>query len=308
MLIVALLLGLLTMQVACSESAPSEDTQSEAERRLEAGSGSFLFTASPGARDRPVRVWYHIPENLDRDARVVFTMHGSGGTSRGGRSNRDAWAPLADRYGFVVFAPEFSWAYYPTASHYHWGNMHTEEGQPIDESQWAFTTVSGMFDDVQRRFGITTPNYSIYGHSAGAQFVQRMMMFRPDPRIEVYIAANPGNYTMPSMEWEYPYGMDKGNAELNRQTEALLTAALQRPFVLLLGSADTSTELSANNMRPEAMAQGRNRAERADRFFELAREEAEKRNVSFNWVFRVIPDIAHSNTGMAESAVRTLTW
>src|SRR5690606_3468852 len=138
-----------------------------------------------------------------------------------------------------------------------------------------------IFDEARRRFGLTAPTYSIYGHSAGAQFVHRMMIFQPDPRVDVYISANPGSYTMASLNWKYPYGLDKGNEELNRHTESLLRAALQRPFLLLVGTADTATALSSNNMRPEAMAQGKNRFERAHFFFENARQEADQRSLPF---------------------------
>lgn len=291
--------------LAAQEHLPSP---AEADEGLPAGSGSFLFMESPGARDNPVRVWYHIPVNMNSDARVLIAMHGSGGTARGGRGNRDAWAPLADRHGFVVFAPEFSWAEYPSHSHYHWGNMFTEAGDAVDDSLWAFTTVAQIFDEIRRRFGITTPTYTIYGHSAGAQFVHRMMIFKPDSQVDAYIAANPGNYTMPSLDWEYPYGLDKGTPEVNAVTEELLVEALQRPLLLLVGAADTATALSANNMRPEAMAQGPNRLERGKLFFELAGEEAKRRQVPLRWEFRVVPDVRHDNRGMAEAAVRALAW
>jgi pimeloyl-ACP methyl ester carboxylesterase len=285
-------------------------TQPAEPEGLVTGSGSFLFAGSPGARDRPIRVWYHVPEGLDRDARVMFVMHGSGRTGRG---YHEAWVPLAELYRFILFSPEFSRAFYPTNAHYRWGGMFATDddpmdGEPVDESEWAFATVANLFDEVQRRFGITTPFYTIYGHSAGAQFVHRMLLFQPDPRIDVYLSANSGTYTMPSLDWDYPYGLDRGDPEWEGRVDALLAEAFRRRLVLLIGAADTATALSAPNMRPEAQAQGVHRFERAERFFGIARREAEQRGHPFRWSFRVVPETAHSNEGMAESALQALGW
>src|SRR5688572_24135077 len=96
----------VTLAQALLLAAVITASASGAQEKTQAKSGSFVFAGSPAAKDRPIRVWYHIPENLGKDARVIFTMHGSGGTTRPAKSTVDAWAPLADTHKFIVIAPE----------------------------------------------------------------------------------------------------------------------------------------------------------------------------------------------------------
>ncbi|MDZ7757086.1 hypothetical protein [Rhodohalobacter sp.] len=40
-----------------------------------------------------------------------------------------------------------------------------------------------------------------------SQFIHRMVMFKPDARFDLAIAANPGWYTIPDSKQNYPYGI-----------------------------------------------------------------------------------------------------
>jgi poly(3-hydroxybutyrate) depolymerase len=303
------LLVLATFVVACAprparDLPPAlEPTQSVA--RLDVGSGHFVFAGSPATRERPVTVWYHQPAGLNPDARVVIVMHGA---SRNGETYRNAWVDLAVRHRFLLVVPEFSERYYPNAEHYNLGNMFAADGKPIPDSLWSYSAIEPIFDEVKRRSGNRSTRYIIYGHSAGGQFVHRFMMFRPQTRVDTAIAANSGWYTMPTADQAFPYGMKGLDGFQGRSAESWSRAALERPMIVLLGSADTARDQDNLRRTPEAMAQGPHRFARGHAHFEAARREAARLHASFRWRLDTVPGVAHSNARMAPGAVAALGW
>jgi pimeloyl-ACP methyl ester carboxylesterase len=47
---------------------------------------------------------------------------------------------------------------------------------------WALSAIEHLFDAVRQAAGLTTLTYDIIGHSAGGQFVQRLVLFVPGAR------------------------------------------------------------------------------------------------------------------------------
>ena len=52
--------------------------------------------------------------------------------------------------------------------------------------------------------GNTSADYYLFGHSAGAQFVHRLLLMVPDGRYAALVAANAGWYTVPDKSIDYP--------------------------------------------------------------------------------------------------------
>ena len=88
--------------------------------------------------------------------------------------------------------------------------MQTKQGTAIERKKWTFSAIEHIFDDIRARTGSSCEKYSIFGHSAGSQFVHRMVLFRNDLRIEYAVAANAGSYTLPSFETKFPYNRTIG--------------------------------------------------------------------------------------------------
>jgi len=268
------------------------------------GSGSFLFAETPATAESPVPVWYHRPSGLTVDAPILFVMHG---TLRNGEEYRDQWVDLSEAHDFLLVVPEFSHDGWSGSEGYNLGRMQDSEGAVLPEEQWAFTVIEDVFDEVRRRFGSTRESYTIYGHSAGAQFVHRFLLFAPDARFDAAVSANAGWYTMPSDEVAFPYG-------LRTETGAILVSeerirdAVERPVVILLGEEDNDPEASHLRRNEEADAQGLHRFERGHAFFETARERADEFGAAFNWSIQSVPGVGHSNARMAPAAVRALGW
>ncbi len=267
----------------------------EPDARLAPGSGSLQFPFVSGGEARRITVWYHRPASAGADAPVVFVMHGAG---RSGESYRKAWIPFAEKGGFVLLVPEFSRKEFP-GNNYEQGSMVGRDGTRYPESQWTYTAVEDVFDAVRKANGFTAPTYDIYGHSAGGQFLHRLVFFKPNARYRVAVAASAGWYLMPDFEVEYPYGLAGSRVEKGQVAQAF-----GRRVVVLLGGADTDPNHYQLRRTPQAMLQGVNRLERGYAFYERARRAAAELQTPFNWLVEVAPGVPHSNARMAPFAAK----
>ena len=259
---------------------------------VQAGSGSFIHPFAAGA----ITVWYHRPARAGEDAPIVFVLHGVGRNAEGYRAS---WMLLSERGGFVVLAPEFSREEYPDEWRYQHGNRVLRDGTPLPEAQWGFTAIEEIFDAVGRANGFKARTYDIYGHSAGAQFVHRMVLFKPGARYRVAVAANAGWYTLPDFDVPYPYGL--AGAGVDRRA---LEQALGRRLVVLLGDRDTDPGHRTLRRSPEAMRQGAHRFARGGAYFDRARRAAADLKAPLAWSLEVAPGVAHSNPRMAPFAAQ----
>lgn len=247
------------------------------------------------SQGREQRVFLSRPLGLAADRPVVFVMHG---VRRNAEEYRDQWHDLAEEHDFLLVVPEFSARNYPGAESYNLGNLFDDAGRARPESEWSFSRIEPIFDAVRERFGMTDETYAIYGHSAGAQFVHRFVYFVPDARARTAVAANAGWYTMPSFEWNYPYGLEGSGLGF-----VPLFQALERPLTFLLGEADIDPEHPSLRRSPGAMAQGPHRFARGQAFFAAARKAAEASGAQFGWRLATVPGADHDNRLMAPAAV-----
>ncbi len=255
------------------------------------GKGRLMFDRWSGPA---LPIWYHAPATITPETRIVFVMHGM---ARNGDEYRDQWSDLAEQYGFLLLVPTFGNADFPGFESFNYGNVIGPDGARRPPEKWAFTAIERIFDHVKAGTGIATPDYYIYGHSAGAQFVHRLFFFLPEARAGKLISANAGAYMLPEFVTEHPYGL-KGSGV----TEADLKAALRRPVMVLLGEADMDPNHRPLPRTPEAMRQGIHRFSRGLNYFRIASEQTVKLGVPFGWKIATVPGVAHSNTLMAPHA------
>ncbi len=284
----ALLAG-LAMPMATTAAEPAAEPASDLAR------GRFVFSGWEGP---PLPVWYQLPQQVTPDTPVVVVMHG---VNRDADRYRDEWAELALAYRMIVIVPEFSRADFPGSNGYNTGFFAEADGTPRPRSLWSFAAIEPLFDAVRRRFGTTAARYTLYGHSAGAQFVHRFVMFMPEARIEQAITANAGWYTMPDPAAEFPYGI-KG-API---TDHTLEAALGKPLMVLLGTADTDTSDPDLRTTPEANRQGPHRYARGQSFYAQGRELADRWGTPFGWRIEFVPGVGHTNALMAKAAAKIM--
>jgi pimeloyl-ACP methyl ester carboxylesterase len=274
----ALLLAALALPAVAATPVPS-------------GKWSFVFTDRKGQADRPIRVYTYRPRQCDSTCPIQFVLHGQ---SRTASNYRDYWELAADRYGLLIIAPEFSQKEWPKSAAYNLGDT----GAQTDREKWAYSVIEHLFDEM--RDG--QKDYRIFGHSAGAQFVHRLVLLLPDNRASLAIAANSGWYAMP--EWrkekaafKWPHSLvdsPVGEAELRR--------ALSRKLYVVLGEADTKTDDPDLDKAEGSMKQGANRLERGEAFFSAATAAARDLGVKFAWELSYVPGVGHDGAKMSRAA------
>ena len=139
----------------------------------------------------------------------------------------------------------------PTEYEYNAGGVVTSDGKPLPEKLWTYSAIEPLFDDFKERFGSQREPYSIYGHSAGGQFVHTYLLFKPDARVEWAVAANPAFCLVPDSNEAYSFGL-KG-APLPKDA---VKKWLASPTVLLLGDRDLNPRSRPLSNEPLARVQG----------------------------------------------------
>lgn len=241
----------------------------------------------------PVRLF--VPEAVDADTPIVIVMHGA---SREAERYYNDWRTEAVKLGLIVVVPYFSREDFPRSAHYNLGYVfEPETGDQRPAESWTFAMIEPLFDAVVERLGGQQTHYTLFGHSAGSQFLHRFLYYVPDARVKRAIAANAGWYTMPDFGVRYPYGLAESGL-----SEEILAGYFARDLVVLLGAADTLREDEDLRKTPEAELQGPHRFDRGHTFYRVARAKAADLGVEFNWRLQEVPGAGHSNADMTPAA------
>lgn len=216
---------------------------------------------------------------------LLLVFHGTG---RQAAAYRDHATLLADRTCAIVIAPEFDRGRFPRALYQYGGTAREAPGhRTIDLvmplAAWARAAAGG------RALPLV-----LLGHSAGAQFVDRVAAFVATGAAGIIIA-NPSTWVLPSVSVAAPYGFG-GTAS---DTDAAVRAYLAQPVTVLLGTEDTGTKELA--MSPSAMAQGPNRLARGLHVVCMARDMASSHGWPLGWRLAEVPGVGHDAAAMFSS-------
>jgi hypothetical protein len=249
------------------------------------GGGDFVFEHKVGEKVKHIKVYYYAPKELTKNSRIAFVLHGAGRKAEG---YRDEWIQYAKKYNFIVLCPEFSEQDFPGWYAYNGGYIYNyKEKKYSPKEEWAFHVIERLFDFVKEDRKMRVDSYGIFGHSAGAQFVQRMVLFMPEARFSVAIANGAGDYTHPTFDRLFSGGL--GNTIATKQT---VKKAFSKELIILMGSKDL---MSKTMPKSEEQMHKWDRVWRAKIFYKDAKEEAEKLGAEFNWRFQFVPNADHNN-------------
>ncbi|OAJ68970.1 hypothetical protein [Gluconobacter cerinus] len=209
---------------------------------------------------------------------------------RDNEAYRDQSIPLARAVCGVIFSPSFPLKQFPT-----W--QYQRGGFPVRQNEIpAATLIKPMeqwaWEETQQ------PDLPIIliGHSAGAQFLDRVAAYAPANEVEI-ILMNPATYVEPETDSPVPYGFNGWPENTQQQS---IKHYLAEHLTILLGSDDVETTLEAGRIA-QAMGQGRNRLERGQWAYAQAREEAYRLDVPFNWDIDIVPNTGHDGPKMLAS-------
>lgn len=260
--------------------------------------GLLQVEVGPAHKRRLLPVHYALPDRPAADAAVLVVLHG---IERNARQYLDLWRDLALHRGYLVVAPEFSVPPFHRTRGYQMGNLFRRDGGRRPPQESAFAALEQVFDTLRERFGLAATEYALFGHSAGAQFVHRMVLFWPRVRYRLAVAANAGTYTC--LDPAVPLRFGIADAGLDR---ADLVRALAAPLVVMAGARDTDTRHPALNRSPPALAQGRHRLARAAYFMAQARRMARQLETPVAWRYQEVPGAGHEPAAMAAAAAGLL--
>ena len=266
-------------------------------RPINNGIDNFVIYAHKGSQKKTIKAWTYKPKTWTDGDKIVFVMHGSG---RNAEDYLKAWISIATENNFLIIAPEFENKFYNyTTNDYQEGNLFTYFGMSNPKEKWAFSVIENLFDHLKTSNDFKNQAYDLFGHSAGGQFVHRMVLLMPEARINSAIAANSGFYTFPNATYDYPYGFHSLNFEINHQ----LQKAYKKRLVILLGELDNNSKLGTFRTTEYAMEQGKHRLERGTTFFATHNNLKSQNNWPFLWKLDTVENVGHDFKKMSKAAV-----
>lgn len=272
---------------ACSD--PVVPTQSEWQ-----GSGVSLYSDYEPVADKPIRVFYFVPNAIGPDAPILFVFHGA---ERNALAYRNALIDKSKQEGFILVVPEFSELDFPGVNAYQLGNLYQDGDSPSEstrnpETMWSLSLVEPIFSFVKLKTKNNSGSYSALGHSGGAQFLHRFLLFTPAAKINKALISAAGWYTEPDTAIAFPYGLKK-----SPYRPVVFQNLWTKTIFVQVGSADNNSNSSSLRHTPEADLQGANRLERAQYFYHSARHTASEQGVLFNWQLKIAPGLTHDYVG-----------
>lgn len=268
-------------------------------QQLPKGQGMFTFTDYAPFAGRPVDVHYYIPPGGDPVTMpVVFVLEGA---DRGYDYLLESWKKSAEARKFVLVLPHFDLSLYPLTDYQETGVLTPDRKNVKDPSLQTSALIDEIFKYLRKHTDIKSEKYTIYGHSAGGQFIQRFMLFYDSPYVEKAIIGSPGWYTFPDKEQVFPYGT-RDIMYIDNET---IKKYLSKNIVLQLGMGDTIRE-SYLRKTPEAELQGANRLERGRNFYNYIQKIAAENNWPCHWQKQEVPDVGHQSALMGEKALPLL--
>ena len=246
-------------------------------------SSSEIKQATFAYWDKPdVEIFYITPEEINEDTKVLFVIHGN---SRNAEDYLSAWIPHIKNKNVIVAAPQFNKANF---SNFFLLEMAESSGNVNkDKSKYINNSISLFFNYIKSKLSSDIETYSMFGHSAGAQFTHRYMLLSKDKRISNAVVANAGWYTFISNA-DFPYGIKSSPIIISDEH---LRWFMSNKVNLLIGSEDIGSK--SLNSSKGAKLQGITRVDRANSYFNSLITKAEDSNYALRWNYRVLDNVDH---------------
>jgi hypothetical protein len=261
---------------------------------VDAPAVSSLPYVDPVFPDRQLVLHAARPRAYHRGLPVLFVHHG---VVRNGGDYRDYWLDLVDDAGILVISIEFPEASFPEHLWYHFGNLRDKDGTLNGREEWTYGIDERLFELLRAQRITTRQSYGLFGHSAGGQFVHRMLSFGFRDHVAVAVTANAGTYAMPDLTIPWPFGL----GETDVDTDAL-RALLGFRVTVMAGTADVSTTGRFFPKGPRSMRQGATRYERAHNYVRSGHAAAAALQTSCAWTVIDVPGVGHDGKRMAAAA------
>ncbi len=263
------------------------------------GTGIMSFNAYQPLSDRPVNLFYHIPDRCNSASPIMFAIHGNG---RDAELSRDLLIDESERYRFILLAPEFSRTHYPGSDAFHMGNIFEDGDNPSgstlnDEAEWTYSIFDPIFEWFRDTIGSDAQVYDLFGHSAGGQVAHRFFIYKPNSKVHRVVAGAPGWYTVPDTGITFPYGTG-GSLAVETYPDDLF----DRRLIVVVGSEDIDPNSAGLRHNAIVDLQGLNRLDRARHFHARSAELADEAERTYRWELHIIPNAGHDYAATSNKA------
>ena len=154
--------------------------------------------------------------------------------------------------------------------------------------------------DISMRDFLSTSQYMMFGHSAGAQFTHRYMLLSNDKRISNAVIANAGWYTFLN-ESNFPYGIK--NSPIDISNDHIKWFMSNKTSLLI---ANNDINLKSVNSSKGAKKQGITRVDRAENYFNSLINISDNKKIPFRWSYKVIDKADHDYLKITPVAAKIL--
>ena len=287
---------------------------------LHEGSGNFYFFLDRLTGGKPIQIFYHKPTTFSSETQflMVFT-----GTDRNAWDYRDDWIEISEEFDVLIVSPSYPVQEYGF-NDYHLINMTTDISYNlkskefeknkihVDEESIEFSTINHknkwlindfdqIFKQLRINLGLKQIKYDVFGHSAGAQIIHRWAMFYDSKYVNHMVAANAGIYTLINESIFYPIGLKGVDHYFNPKV------ALSQKLLLMVGSLDNETETQGTMLHTKTLdLMGKGRLERAQSFIAHVNKYSQKNDIKNNWQLKIVSNVGHNHSLMAEQAANYL--
>lgn len=237
-----------------------------------------------------VELFYTLPEEINNQTQVLFIVHGG---ARDSEKYLDIWKKFTEHKNIILVAPEFKRADYEDYEYLNISDDYGVLNKNLNEH--LHNSLSIFFSFFKSKYNLEIDTYKLYGHSGGAQFVHRLLLFSDYDNVSSAVIAGAGSYTFLNYE-NYPYGLK----ESNHLSDKKIKRYLSQRVTFLIGNKDIKKFESSkkNNIQGKAM-QGNNRFEVGINYFNNLITVSERQKIPLRWKFQIAKGVAHDNEKMS---------
>ena len=270
---------------------------------LPTGANSFTFTQYQPFVDKPIEVYYFIPEDANPNLPILISLHGM---NRNGSNHRNSLIAKANQHKFILIVPEFSDNYFSGGDGYNLANIFVDGDNPSAETlnpnnEWTFAVLDPLFIYFKNLVTNYSSQYNLIGFSAGGQLAHRTFIFNNSSFCDKTIAMSSGWYTTIDENLDFPYGLKQ--SPFNNSN---LASIFSKELIIIIGEDDNDPNAPSLRRNSVVDLQGDNRFDRAEYFFSNANNLAVQENHFFNWQKFVVPNAAHDLSPITNFALDLL--
>lgn len=237
-----------------------------------------------------VELFYTLPEEINNETQVLFIIHGG---ARNPEKYLDIWKEFTKHKNIILVAPEFKRADYEDYEYLNISDDYGVLNKNLNEH--LHNSLAIFFSFFKSKYNLEIDTYKLYGHSGGAQFAHRLLLFSDYDNVSSAVIAAAGTYTFLNNE-NYPYGLK----ESNHLSDKKIKRYLSQRVTFLIGNQDIKKFESSkkNNIQGKAM-QGNNRFEGGINYFNNLITVSEKQKIPLRWKFQIAKGVGHDNEKMS---------